>query len=204
MHVPAPSFQTRCGRPGSAVGARAFTLIELILVMVMMLVVLSMAAPALSNFFRGRSLDSEARRFLTLTRYAQSRAVAESIPMVLWINPATRSYGLRSEYSFSDGDEHEVEYRMSQDVLIEVDPARGADGRQMSQPQAPRGSTLVQIRFSPDGFLSDSNPEGFWLRENVDRTGLVGSAGSPASVWIRQNSNRLNYRVETNTYAMYR
>ena len=40
---------------------RAFTLIELILVMALLVIVMAVSAPALSNFFRGRTLDSEAR-----------------------------------------------------------------------------------------------------------------------------------------------
>src|SRR5689334_18148384 len=54
---------------------RAFTLIELILVMALLAIVMAVSAPALSNFMRGRTLDSEARRFVSLTRYGQSRAV---------------------------------------------------------------------------------------------------------------------------------
>src|SRR5207249_2115896 len=55
----------------------AFTLIELILVMALLAIVLAVSAPALSTFFQGRTLDSEVRRFLSLTRYGQSRAVSE-------------------------------------------------------------------------------------------------------------------------------
>ena len=67
---------------GSTPRRAGFTLLELILVMATLAIVLSVAAPSLARFFRGRSLDSEARRFLTLTRYGQSRAVAEGEPMV--------------------------------------------------------------------------------------------------------------------------
>src|SRR5262249_35221447 len=66
--------------------ARAFTLIELILVMTLLAIVLAIASPALSRFFKGRGLDNEARRFLALTRHAQSRAVGEGVPMVLWFD----------------------------------------------------------------------------------------------------------------------
>ncbi|NJM55576.1 MAG: prepilin-type N-terminal cleavage/methylation domain-containing protein, partial [Verrucomicrobiae bacterium] len=59
---------------------RAFTLIELMLVMALLIVTTTFLAPQLSEFFRGRSLDSEAKRFLALTRLAQSRAVAEGVP----------------------------------------------------------------------------------------------------------------------------
>src|SRR6184192_239420 len=64
----------------------AFTLIELILVMTILTIAISVTAPALANFFRGRSLDSEARRLLALTRQGQSRAVSEGLPMELWID----------------------------------------------------------------------------------------------------------------------
>src|SRR6266850_7421868 len=66
----------------------AFTLMELILVMTVLAVAVWIAAPALANFFRGRTLDSEARRFLSLTRHGQSRAVAEGVPMELWLDDA--------------------------------------------------------------------------------------------------------------------
>src|SRR5437763_109192 len=64
----------------------AFTLIELVLVMTILLIVFSVALPSLKGFFRGRNLDSEARRFLSLTRYGQSRAVSEGVSMVLWMD----------------------------------------------------------------------------------------------------------------------
>ena len=50
----------------------AFTLIELILVMTIMIVMISIVFPSLKGFFRGRNLDNEARRFLSLTRYGQA------------------------------------------------------------------------------------------------------------------------------------
>jgi prepilin-type N-terminal cleavage/methylation domain-containing protein len=56
---------------------RAFTLIELILVLALLVIITSLAAPAMSNFIRGRALDSEARRLLALMHAAQSRAVSE-------------------------------------------------------------------------------------------------------------------------------
>jgi len=46
--------------------AQAFTLIELMLVMAILLIVLAVSFPSLRGFFRGRNLDNEARRFLSL------------------------------------------------------------------------------------------------------------------------------------------
>ena len=73
---------------------RAFTLVELIVVMVLLLIVASMVAPRMASFFQGRALSSEAQRLLSLMHYAQSRAVAEGNPVVLWLDPAKSTYGV--------------------------------------------------------------------------------------------------------------
>ena len=83
-----PAFIPRSG---------AFTLIELILVMALVTIVVSVSLPSLKGFFRGRDLDSEARRFLSLTRYGASRAVAEGIPVELYIDTQQKLYGLRAQ-----------------------------------------------------------------------------------------------------------
>ena len=54
--------------------------------MALLTMVISLTAPSLSRFFRGRTLDSEARRLLALTRSGQSRAVSEGMPMDLWVD----------------------------------------------------------------------------------------------------------------------
>ena len=76
--------QSRHGIPSASVtsdpatagghSARGFTLVELIVVMVLLLIVASMVAPRMSSFFRGRALSAEARRMLSLINYGQSRA----------------------------------------------------------------------------------------------------------------------------------
>src|SRR5882672_5216117 len=107
-------------RPASSTAKTAFTLIELILVMAMLMIVLAVAAPSLSNFFRGRTLDSEARRFVSLTRYGQSRAVAEAAPMDLWIDTKQGAYGLEEEAGYTDFDTKAVDLDLDKDLLIEV------------------------------------------------------------------------------------
>src|SRR5213082_1481480 len=86
----------------------AFTLIELVLVMTILLIVFSVALPSLKGFFRGRNLDSEARRFLSLTRYGQSRAVSEGVPMVLWMRPRQGTYGLEQDRGYAEVDRKAV------------------------------------------------------------------------------------------------
>src|SRR3954453_22495301 len=94
-----PSRASGC-REFTFVSEGAFTLIELILVMTILTIAISVTAPALANFFRGRSLDSEARRLLALTRQGQSRAISEGVPMQLWVDAAHGGYGLEAEPSY--------------------------------------------------------------------------------------------------------
>src|SRR3954462_714543 len=88
----------------------AFTLIELILVMALLMIVLAVSAPSLQGFFKGRNLDAEARRLYSLTSYAQSRAVSEGIPMLVWFDTRQRMYGLRAASSYLPIDPKAVEF----------------------------------------------------------------------------------------------
>src|SRR5207237_3488429 len=111
---------------------RAFTLIELILVMAMLLIVLSVAFPSLKGFFRGRNLDSEARRFLALTQYGQSRAVSEGIPMVLWIDARRGAYGLQVQPGYVDSDNKAVQFALGDALQLEVQSALKAQSSQLN------------------------------------------------------------------------
>lgn len=190
-------------RDGSWVAPeRGFTLIELILVMAMLLVVLSLAAPSLSRFFRGRDLDLEVRRFLGLTRYGQSRAVSEGVPMILWLDEEQRRYGLEAEFSYLDEDDKAVEFEVDPDVKMEVAPLLRLATAELDLPQSlppPRlGSqrpsetrSLVMMRFAPTGFLTDSSPPWVAFRSMRDED-------ADRALWVTQSRNRLRYEIWTN------
>src|ERR1019366_7580186 len=98
-------------RPAAA-RRRAFTLIELVVVLTLLTIAASFVAASMGGFFRGRILNFEARRMLTLTQYGQSRAASEGVPVVLWVNPKDSTYGLSVLSSFNDpaGDLQAVNY----------------------------------------------------------------------------------------------
>lgn len=164
---------------------RAFTLIELILVMAMLLIVIAVSAPTLSKFFRGRAIDSEARRFVSLTRYGQSRAVSEGVPMVLWIDAKQGTYGLQQEVSYTDVDPKAVEYALGKELRVEVTAAVVQPG-QLAQAR-PAARNLPMLRFRADGFISETSPERITLYE-----------GERDSALITLSRNRLNYEIATN------
>jgi len=173
-----------------APGPRAFTLIELILVMALLVIVIAVSAPSLSRFMRGRTLDSEARRFVSLTRYGQSRAVSEGVPVVLWINTRQGSYGLRQEAGYTEQDAKAVDFLLGKDLRVEVanlpaqlGPLAQARATRQTDPNSP------MLRFPPDGFIDETSPQSVVLRDQ-----------SGESIWITQSRNRLNYEIHTNIF----
>jgi type II secretion system protein H len=163
----------------------AFTLLELILVMSLLAIVMAVAAPSLSGFFKGRTLDSEARRLLSLTRYAQSRAVSEGVPVQLWIDGQNRTYGLQADPAYVPGDAKAVQFEFAPDVQVEVLASQVAVRSSVMSGGIARADT-TSIRFQPDGFIADSSLAGVRLRGADDTT-----------VAITQSSNRLQYAIQT-------
>ena len=175
---------------------RGFTLIELILVMTILVIVISVAAPSLSRFFKGRTLDSEAKRFLALTRYGQSRAVSEGVPMLLWINQKQGAYGLQADSSYVEQDSKTLEYHLDRDLQVEVVQSA------VNKPMTPGGTlatvfrgnggvsaSLPRIRFTPDGFIGDTSP-----------AYVVFRGADQGQVSIGESQTRLNYEIQGNPY----
>jgi type II secretion system protein H len=179
-------------------GGAGFTLIELILVMTILTIAVSITAPTLANFFRGRTLDSEARRLLALTRQGQSRAVSEGIPMELWIDTAQGIFGLEAEPSYEQTDPKAVELKLDKDLTLEAvndSPLAARKGAILGPINSATNSgsmvlsrhpELPRIRFLPDGSISESSPQTLRL------TGIDGG-----SLWLSQSRNRLSYEIRT-------
>ena len=172
----------------------AFTLIELILVMTILTIAVSVTAPALANFFRGRSLDSEARRLLALTHLGQSRAVSEGLPMELWLDSPQGKFGLEAEPSYDSQDSKALDFAIDPGIKVEAveDLARNTSmGGSLPAPNTTTSSktrslhsNLPRIRFLPDGTISVGSPQKLCL---TDRDGK--------SIWLGQSRNRLSYEI---------
>ena len=192
------------GQPGSERAARfahqarrGFTLIELILVMALLTVVISLTAPKLSRFFHGRTLDSEARRLLALTRSGQSRAVSEGVPIDLWVDAEQGTFGLEAEPSYETSDSKRVEFTLDGGLQLEVvnktvvAPANMTSRtRQASTASVPRvnlvRASLPTIRFLPDGSIGESSPQMLHLTSN-----------DGGSLWLAQTRDGLNYEIRS-------
>lgn len=183
----------RGGRRSDSIenGQRAFTLVELILVMAMLAAILSVAAPRLSRFFSGRSLDLEAGRLIELIRYSQNHAVSSGAPMVLWLDVNQSAYGMREQSTFRQGDqtlddqplftddaggERPLQYFLAKDLELFLD----------NQERHTNG--VATIIFFPDGTIDENSLKLFFLRDKDNN-----------AVPFIQMRNRLHYEISDQT-----
>ena len=156
--------------------ASAFTLVELILVLALLVIATSLAAPALSNFVRGRALDSEARRLAALMHAGQSRAVSEGAVMMLWIDEKTGDYGLEAETSGQNGDAKAEKLTVDSTLQIAVQNIGAATPVTFKN--------FPAIKFLADGTVDENSPQVLKLTD---------SAGF--SRWLSLNSGRTGYEI---------
>jgi prepilin-type N-terminal cleavage/methylation domain-containing protein len=155
---------------------RAFTLIELILVMALLVVITSLATPAMSKFIRGRALDSESRRLFALIHAGQSRAVSEGMPMVLWLDEKNGTYGLQAETTGKTGDPKAEQLPLDSTLQIAVLNAG------LGTPTT--FNNFPAIRFLADGSVDENSPQTLQLTD---------SAG--VSSWLLLNKSRTGYEI---------
>jgi prepilin-type N-terminal cleavage/methylation domain-containing protein len=188
-----PTGNNPISRSSEPRSPQAFTLIELILVMAVLTIAVALITPVLSRFFGGRSVDSEVNRFVALTRYGQSRAVSEGVPMMLWIDVRNGSYGLKQEPGYTENDPKAVEYTVAEDLKIDI--ARANAVARVAKSQTARvvngqgtraGNKLPAIHFSPEGTIVSA----------TSVTGVSIQQGDNSPVWIGPSASRLSYEVQ--------
>jgi type IV fimbrial biogenesis protein FimT len=154
----------------------AFTLIELILVLALLVIITSLAAPAMANFIRGRALDSEARRLFALMHAGQSRAVSEGVTVALWIDEKQNAYGLAAETTGQTGDPNAENLPVDSTLQIAVlNSGLGASAT---------FNNLPAIKFLPDGTVDENSPQ---------KLQLTDSAGFAR--WLVETKNRTGYEI---------
>lgn len=152
---------------------RAFTLIELILVLGLLAFVMAASAPSLSRFFGGRNLIEESRRFLALTEHGRNQAISEGIPMRLWMDIKGRQYGLKPEIGYPTNRFNSFHYHLREGIRLEIEASAVSRGFVKSP----------SILFLPDGSISENSLYEILLK---DRRGQRRIAPS---------SHRLNFEL---------
>ena len=146
------------------------------LILALLVIITSLAAPAVANFVRGRALDTEARRMFALLHAAQSRAVSEGMPMVLWVNAKQKTYGLQAQTPGKDGDPEAEKLTLDSTLTIVVQNGTVATPTTLND--------LPAIRFQPDGTVDENSPQVLQL---TDAAGV--------SRWLVESGSRTGYEV---------
>ncbi|MEI8235123.1 MAG: GspH/FimT family pseudopilin [Verrucomicrobiota bacterium] len=121
----------------------AFTLIELVLVMVLLATLLAISAPTLSRSFKGRALEQEAVRLLAATEYAREEAVSQSLPMTLWIDPVGGTFGVRAKGDNPGDPSREETWALPQELRFDLQPA-----------PTDTAGRVIAATFDPEGTLA--------------------------------------------------
>jgi type II secretion system protein H len=166
----------------------AFTLVELILVMTIMVILISLVMPSLKGFFRGRNLDNEALQFLALTRYGQSRAINEGVPVELWVNSQAGTYGLEALSGYTETETKPLTYQLDSTLQIVLSAPSSVMVHSNYWSQVKGGGAMKRIRFQPDGFISDASPQNIYLRQGTD-----------GQIWIAEAPTHLEYDIKSGT-----
>jgi type II secretion system protein H len=179
--------QSKGPRISAARSRAAFTLVELVVVMAIMVVVIGIVAPAFKGFLQGRNLTNEAQQFLSSTRYAMGRAVGEGVPVGLWMDVKQGKYGLAASGGYTETQTNALEFKLDPDVQITASRASGPLTQSNSWTVvSTRRSWMPVIRFQPDGFISDDSP-----------TRIVFKQG-PTQITIGENASHTRYEVQSN------
>jgi type II secretion system protein H len=163
---------------------RAFTLIELVLVMALLAIMAALVAPRMVSFFRGRVLSLEARRVLALTHYAQNRAIAEGVPVEVWFDPAHSTYGQNIAAGFAATDDHATSFALESSLTIETPAAGTAPVSELGDERMGMPPGQAVILFSPDGFFDFASVAKLVIRQ-----------GTEGALELVPTTDRLGYEI---------
>ena len=131
-----------------SVPSDGFTLIELVIVMALLATFMAIVAPRLSGSLRQRNIDGEAARLLALTEYGRDEAASLGIPVVVWVDPAARRFGVDAKTGYPADNLRRKEYALTPDVSFDnVNNAVAGQG----------GRGVNAAEFEPDGTLDPSS-----------------------------------------------
>ena len=147
----------------------AFTLVELILVMAIMITLLALAVPTLLSSFRQHNLDQEAARLLALTEYGRDEAVSQGMPMMVWINPTTGHYGVKEKTGYSGSETRRKEFCLNPDIHFNL-----------TQATATAQGVVNAVELTPDG---SPDPASISKMGLLDRFNAAVSVSQTADGW---------------------
>ena len=152
--------------------------------MLLLAIAASMVAPRMSSFFRGRALNFEARRILSLTHYAQSRAISEGVPVVLWFNPRDSTYGVEVQSGHATDEDRRQTFTTDPSITLTATNTTAEATSEQGDETFGLPEGLPAIRFNPDGMFDEVSIRKFVLQQ-----------GAEGALEIGQTENRLGYEI---------
>ena len=125
--------------------------------MALLVVLLSLVAPALSRSTRARRLEHEATRLLAMTEYARDEAISQGVPMSLWIQPEAKRFGVEAKPGYPADKSREREFILDTDVRFDLDDTAKAEG-----------GIVYAAEFDPDGTPADLSLDSIRLMDRSD------------------------------------
>jgi len=164
--------------------ARAFTLLELILVLAIVAIMLSVSAVSLRDFYASRKAEDAAGHFVALCQHARTRAITEAVQYQVHVNLPSESYWmtvgpLRERVAAEYG----RTFTLEPGVDMSWDGAETDDGEAVIHFMPDGRSRAAQVVFTASGrrmaAVARSASEPFRVRSPVEQ--LVESTDPPMS-----------------------
>jgi len=169
--------------------SRGFTLVELILVMMLLVIGVSFVTPRMQVFFRGRTLKSEARQMAALMHDGQSRAVSGGVAMTVWFDIPNKKYGLEEEPGYRDPkDAQPEEVPLNENLTMEIPEGDSSVTQSAMSEMNSEHAGMPKITFLPDGSIGDGSPKTVRI---IDSNGAV--------LLLTQSRDRGQYEITTGT-----
>ena len=143
--------------------------------MALLATLMALAVPSLARSLRQRNLDGEAARLLALTEYGRDEAASLGIPIVVWIDRDSRSFGVDAKTGYAADGFRRREYVLNADVNFDAisNAVSGQNGRGVNAAE-----------FEPDGTMDSSSVNSVRL---VDRF--------KSSVSLAQTADHYGYEI---------
>ena len=136
---------------------KAFTLIEILLVVIIVGIVLGLAAPNFSSGYSHFQLNKTADDLLSVSRWAQAMAVGQERTYALSFSDDRHSYILvRTKIPLQNEGTGNIDDSNDQDTF---EPVNGTLGRMHTIPDTIHLDTQDRIEFYPDGTIDSATIE---------------------------------------------
>jgi prepilin-type N-terminal cleavage/methylation domain-containing protein len=181
------AFSKRTGETPVPLRIRGFTLIELILVMTLLVIAVTFVTPRMQVFFRGRTLQSEARQIVAMMHNGQSRAVSGGVPIKLWFDSEKKQYGIEEEAGYSDPKDASPEkVELNDSLKFEIPEGDPSGSQPVTGELNDEHAGMPTITFLPDGSIAETSPKSIRI---VDNDG--------SELLLTQTRDRSQYEITT-------